>query len=323
MDLLQTLLVYMSLVFATSVQTAPQPSVIPVTPDYSSAYAQETPTPTPPATPVPTINMTPNPAYKTLQVGDKGAEVRKMQEKLQEYGYYEGEIDGAYGNQSRRAVEEFQYMHGLTVDGIAGRHTLTVLYESNEIRPPRKDNSATPTPETQLALAITAPPATTPSPKPAGTPIPVWTSTPVPTHTPAPTAVPLPVEEMTGYTIVVNGTSIQAKAYHQGENVYLPVLSVLNAAGINVISSSSVEMDEYAFAAGQNLIRFTHTENQQGDPVDLQVYRNDEPQLVPDRSLYRAQDVLYMPAKSLESMTGLICTVEDTQNRISITGAEE
>ena len=35
MDLLQTLLVYMSLVFATSVQTAPEPSVIPETPDYA------------------------------------------------------------------------------------------------------------------------------------------------------------------------------------------------------------------------------------------------------------------------------------------------
>ena len=84
MDLLQTLLVYMSLVFATSVQTAPEPSVIPDTPDYAAGYMEVTPEPTIAATPVPTINITPNPAYKTLQVGDKGDNVRAMQEKLQE-----------------------------------------------------------------------------------------------------------------------------------------------------------------------------------------------------------------------------------------------
>lgn len=318
MDLLQTLLVYMSLVFATSVQTAPEPSIIPDTPHYAAAYMQATPEPTPAATPVPTINMTPNPAYRTLQMGDKGADVREMQAKLQEYGYYQGEIDGAYGNQSRQAVEQFQYMHGLTVDGIAGRHTLTVLYESSEIRRlPQGGEASTPTPEARLSVAIT------PSPEPNGTPIPVLTATPVPTQKPAPTNESLPVEALEGYTIAVHGTFVQMKVYRQGDVIYLPVLSVLEEAGINVISSTSVEMDEYAFAVGLNLIRFTHTENQQGDPVDLQVYSNDQPQLVPDRSLYRADGVLYMPMKSIESMTGLVCALDQSGMLISISAVSE
>ena len=77
MDLLQTLLVYMSLVFASSVQTAPEPSIIPETPDYSSAYTQSVPVPTAAPTPVPTIDITPNPSYSTLKIGDRGGEVRK------------------------------------------------------------------------------------------------------------------------------------------------------------------------------------------------------------------------------------------------------
>ena len=317
MDLLQTLLVYMSLVFATSVQTAPEPSVIPDAPDYAAAYTQTTPAPTAVATPVPTINITPNPAYKTLQVGDKGADVRAMQEKLQEYGYYEGEIDGAYGNQSRNAVEQFQYMHGLTVDGIAGRRTLTVLFESSEIRLPQGEMAPEPMQETQLTVAIT------PTPAPAGTLIPILTATPAPTHTPAPTAEPVPVTKLEDFQLTVNGNALQMAFFQQGDAIYLPVLEVMKEAGINVISSSSLELDEYAFANGLNLVRFTHTENQYGEPIDLQVYSNDQPQLVPDRSLYRADGVLYMPSESVESMTGLKCQIDVEQKLIVITEAEE
>ncbi len=313
MDLLQTLLVYMSLVFASSVQTAPEPSILPDAPGYAAAYTQTTPAPTAVATPVPTIDITPNPAYKTLQVGDKGVNVRAMQEKLQEYGYYEGEIDGAYGNQSRKAVEQFQYMHGLTVDGIAGRRTLTVLFESNEIRLPQGEAAPEPTPETQLTVAIT------PTPVPDGTPIPILTATPAPTSTPTPTAEPMPVVQWQDCQMTVNGNALQMDVFQQGDTIYLPVLSVLKEAGIHVISSSSLELDEYAFANGVNLVRFTHTENQYGEPVDLQVYSNDQPQLVPERSLYRADGILYMPAQSIESMTGLRCQVDIEQKRIAIT----
>lgn len=319
MDLLQTLLVYMSLVFATSVQTAPEPSVIPDTPDYAAGYMEVTPEPTIAATPVPTINITPNPAYKTLQVGDKGDNVRAMQEKLQEYGYYQGEIDGVYGNQSRQAVEQFQYMHGLTVDGIAGRHTLTVLFESDEIRPPQGAIVVRSTPEAQLTVAITP----TPAPETPATAIPVLTATPVPTRTPDATPIPLPVEAMEGYTIAVDGTETDLKAFCRGDTIYLPVLSIMKDAGMNVISSTSVELDEYAFAAGMNFVRFTHTEDQFGAPVDLQVYSNDVPQLVPDRSLYRENDVLYMPLESMQSMTGLECSVDNEQKQINIQSSAE
>ena len=317
MDLLQTLLVYMSLVFATSVQTAPEPSLIPDVPEYETVYAQLTPAPTVAATPVPTIDITPNPAYKTLQVGDKGANVCAMQEKLQEYGYYEGEVDGAYGNQSRKAVEQFQYMHGLTVDGIAGKRTLTVLFESNEIRMPQGETIPEPTLETQLTVAIT------PAPTPKGTPIPVLTATPVPTHTPVPTAPHMPVTELEDFQLTVNGNALQMAIFQQGDTIYLPVLAVMKTAGMNVISSSSLELDEYAFANGLNLIRFTHTENQYGEPIDLQVYCNDQPQLVPDRSLYRADEILYMPAQSVESMTGLQCSVDRAQKLITVTEKAE
>ena len=140
MDLLQTILVYMAMVYASSVQSAPVPEVIPSldlptpTPIVEQVNTP-TPAPTPSPTPVPTIDITPNPEYGTIRVGDNGDEVRAMQEKLAELGYYTGDVDGRFGNQTRRAVQQFQYQHGLSVDGIAGRRTLTVLYESDEVRP--------------------------------------------------------------------------------------------------------------------------------------------------------------------------------------------
>lgn len=313
MDLLQTLLVYMSLVFATSVQTAPEPSMIPDTPDFTAGYIEITPVPTAVPTPVPTINITPNPAYKTLQVGERGNDVRGLQEKLMEYGYYTGEIDGAYGNQTRQAVEHFQYMHGLTVDGIAGRHTQTVLYESSEIRLPEGGKMPTePSATTQLAPAIT------PAPSANVVEFPVLTATPSPAVTPVPTAEPMPVVGLAGCSVTVDGLEKMMKVYQQGEVIYLPVLQLMKETGINVISSSSVELEEYAFAIGMDLMRFTHTENQQGEPIDLQVYRNAEPQLVPNRTLYQADQVLYMPAESIASMTGFSCVFDSEKQQVVI-----
>ncbi len=312
MDLLQTLLVYMSLVFATSVQVAPEPVETPSPVDYFSAFNQII-TPSPAPTPVPTIDITPNPAYKTLQMGERGDGVRELQERLQMFGYYEGEIDGAYGNQTRQAVEHFQYAHGLAADGIAGRHTLTVLYESPEIRLP-EGTKPTPAPTEVVKLSV----ALTPPPVEETVFLPVLTATPVPTATPNPTEVPLPVEELIDYTVLMDGRTLSLQVYQQGETIYLPVLKLLSEAGVNVISSSSLEMDEYAFASGMSLIRFTHTENQQGEPAELQVYRNDEPELVPERRLYQADDVLYMPMASFESMTGFRCVLDAEQKTITV-----
>ncbi len=317
MDLLQTLLVYMSLVFASSVQTAPEPLAIPEPYDYVSAVVEVTPTPSPVPTPVPTIDITPNPAYKTLQMGDRGDNVRDMQERLQEYGYYEGEIDGAYGNQTRQAVEKFQYMHGLSVDGIAGRRTLTVLFESGEIRlPPGEKPTPAPTATALLSVALTPPPQIEASF------IPTITATPVPAAKKKPVAEALPMEEMDGYVISVDGVDTALKAYCQGETIYLPMLELLKISGVNVISSSTVELDEYAFASGFAFVRVTHTENQQGEPMDLQAYCNDEPQLVPNRALYRTDGVLYVPAVSIESITGMVSTADAAEKRISVVLAE-
>lgn len=61
------------------------------------------------------------------KVGSRGNEVRQIQNKLKQLGYYKGTVDGIYGNNTKNAVIAFQKNCGLTADGIAGPKTLLYL----------------------------------------------------------------------------------------------------------------------------------------------------------------------------------------------------
>lgn len=67
-------------------------------------------------------------AISTLsRLGSRGEEVRQVQKKLKELGYYSGAVDGIFGSGTQKAVRAFQKNCGLTVDGIAGPKTLQYL----------------------------------------------------------------------------------------------------------------------------------------------------------------------------------------------------
>lgn len=59
--------------------------------------------------------------------GSTGNEVKQIQTKLKNWGYYNGNIDGIYGTKTLNAVKYFQRKNGLTVDGIAGKNTLAAM----------------------------------------------------------------------------------------------------------------------------------------------------------------------------------------------------
>lgn len=62
-----------------------------------------------------------------LRQGDSGEEVKNMQRKLRQWGYYDGAVDGIFGSGTRRAVIKFQQKNGLTADGIVGEQTAAAL----------------------------------------------------------------------------------------------------------------------------------------------------------------------------------------------------
>lgn len=61
------------------------------------------------------------------KLGSRGDEVRRIQKKLRELGYYTGSVDGIYGTATKKAVTAFQKNCGITADGIAGAKTLKFL----------------------------------------------------------------------------------------------------------------------------------------------------------------------------------------------------
>lgn len=83
--------------------------------------------------------------YAPLKEGDEGADVTIMQTFLHELGYDIGEkgIDGKYGQDTKAAVEQFQFVAGLEVTGEADAETLKLLYDEEK---PIPNATATPVP---------------------------------------------------------------------------------------------------------------------------------------------------------------------------------
>jgi N-acetylmuramoyl-L-alanine amidase len=65
--------------------------------------------------------------YALSRYGSTGDEVKKIQTKLKELGYYSGSVDGIYGTATKNAVTSFQKNCGITADGICGEKTLLYL----------------------------------------------------------------------------------------------------------------------------------------------------------------------------------------------------
>lgn len=65
--------------------------------------------------------------YALSKYGSTGNEVKSIQKKLRELGFYSGNVDGIYGSQTQSAVKKFQKSVGITADGIAGKNTLLYL----------------------------------------------------------------------------------------------------------------------------------------------------------------------------------------------------
>lgn len=65
--------------------------------------------------------------YVLSKKGSRGEEVRQIQTRLKQWGYYAGNVDGIYGDLTVDAVRKFQAKNGLKVDGIAGPQTLAAI----------------------------------------------------------------------------------------------------------------------------------------------------------------------------------------------------
>ena len=78
------------------------------------------------------LNLLKNRDVEALsRYGSRGDEVKQIQTKLKNWGYYNGNVDGIYGSKTVEAVKYFQRKNGLTADGIAGSKTLSAMGINN------------------------------------------------------------------------------------------------------------------------------------------------------------------------------------------------
>ena len=156
MDLLKTLLVYMTVLFTSAAQSAPsvtpapaQPTVTPSTTATVTVDPSQSPSVSPAvtSTATATATITPSPTpYSILSKGDRGEEVKRLQRRLNELHYNAGTADGVFGKQTREAVIAFQKANGLKTDGVAGPATQKILYESTSVVTARPTATVSPTP---------------------------------------------------------------------------------------------------------------------------------------------------------------------------------
>jgi len=66
-------------------------------------------------------------AQAAVYWGSRGEQVRQVQQKLRQWGYFDGPVDGIFGQATYDAVVRFQKKNGLTADGVAGTKTLEAM----------------------------------------------------------------------------------------------------------------------------------------------------------------------------------------------------
>ena len=78
----------------------------------------------------------------TLSIGSRGDSVKKLQQALIDLGYLKGKADGIFGQLTYKAVCSFQTAKKLTVDGLAGKKTQSLLFAASEAAPAASSQAA-------------------------------------------------------------------------------------------------------------------------------------------------------------------------------------
>ena len=84
-------------------------------------------------TPAPTMAPITQENTVTIKAGSQGEDVRRLQIRLQELGYYTSRQDGICLSDDITAIRAFQKTNGLTVDGKAGFKTQSLLFSAQAL----------------------------------------------------------------------------------------------------------------------------------------------------------------------------------------------
>lgn len=72
-------------------------------------------------------NVSITPISDKLAPGMENSEIKSMQQRLKNWGYYNGEVNGKYDSKTFLSVKDFQMVYNLPQNGIAGEKTLIAM----------------------------------------------------------------------------------------------------------------------------------------------------------------------------------------------------
>ncbi len=83
-------------------------------------------------------------AMAALRPGDSGNQVAAVQQRLKTLGYYDGVVDGKFGDDTYKAVWWYQKNNGLKVDAIVGTATMAKLFPPTPVDVTKPPSGARP-----------------------------------------------------------------------------------------------------------------------------------------------------------------------------------
>lgn len=111
-------------------EAASQP---PSLPPSTTPNPERSPQPTPEPAPSNPTQAPPSGtsiSFPLLRLGSEGTAVERLQQRLGALGFYAGEIDGIFGQETEESVRQFQEQFDLEIDGVVGRSTWEILFNT-------------------------------------------------------------------------------------------------------------------------------------------------------------------------------------------------
>ena len=165
-----------------------------------------------------------NPSEYVIEQGNSGEDVKMVQERLTDLGYYEEKVNGYYGTSTQNAIEDFQIQNDLDVSGVVDTDTFATLFSYEAIACTEPLPSETE--EAYAAVIETEQPADSDNVD-QGDIIKTMLPTSMPRPTPEPTAEPTPASEpfisfnAAGYT---NAEHVNFRSMPSTESTIIAVL---------------------------------------------------------------------------------------------------
>lgn len=139
------------------------------------------------------------PSEYVIEQGNSGEDVKMVQERLSDLGYYDEKVNGYYGTSTQTAIEDFQILNGLDVSGVVDTGTFATLFSYEAVagfepEPQQDDDAAAVIEETPAPIEYVEPATAEPVYRPDELKTTAPSSEPRPTASPA-TPEPSPTAE--------------------------------------------------------------------------------------------------------------------------------